>query len=174
MFGHDGCGFGVKLIDGRPVRNHEPDRNIPVLRVVGGCVVPDFVVADQAFLFQRLVGRFDVLAKILPECLSLPGRARPVQDRSSDSAKRRGARLTELRPIEWPIELFSCCLQLILGRTDVAQLGTPKRITGDNRFQGFRKLKANGCPAEIFLYRLRLGLSNYCGQSGDIRLLHGL
>src|SRR5450755_1461265 len=80
MLGDDGGCFSVALIECRPVRKHQPHRNIPVVRAVGGHVGPYFVVGEDAFLLQRLVGGLQMLAKILPEWFSLAGLDMEVND----------------------------------------------------------------------------------------------
>src|ERR1700689_758911 len=71
MPGEDGGCFSVALLQCRPVRKHQPHRNIPVIRAVGGHVGPDLVVGNDAFLLYRIVGRLQVLAEIFPEWFSL-------------------------------------------------------------------------------------------------------
>ena len=71
MFGDEGCGFGVEAVDGGVVGIKEADGNVPVARVIGGVVQPEFDIGEQAFFFQRFIDRLEVLANILPEGFSL-------------------------------------------------------------------------------------------------------
>src|SRR5215469_1598821 len=73
MFRDDGCRFGFALIDSCPVRIHDPQRDVPIVRVLRRHVGPDLVVSNDSFLLHRFQGRLQVLPEVLPERLALAG-----------------------------------------------------------------------------------------------------
>src|ERR1700683_2371194 len=71
MLRSNGCAFGVQLIEHRIICERQTYRNVPIVWMISYRVRPDFVVDKQTLLFEFVVHRLQIVAKILPECVAL-------------------------------------------------------------------------------------------------------
>src|SRR6266436_8131519 len=72
--------FGGELVEGRPIWIENPNRNVPVTGRIRDRIGEHLVIGKQALLLVFIQNRLPMLAKIVPESISLSGLDAEISD----------------------------------------------------------------------------------------------